>query len=137
MAGPELDGRTTLRDIGLGKMASRKKSFVGSVLKDRPHLLAEDRPTLVGLEIEGDAGAKSGSILYDLDGGTSNHGLGWVSSTTYSPALKKYIALGFLAGGPSRHGDRVRVIDFLGDSVKTAKVTSPHFFDPEGVRQNG
>ncbi|UWQ75817.1 sarcosine oxidase subunit alpha family protein [Leisingera sp. M658] len=137
VAGPELDGRTTLRDIGLDKMASRKKPFVGSVLKHRPHLLAEDRPTLVGLEIEGDAGVKSGSILYDLGGSTKNHGLGWVSSTTYSPALGKYIALGFLAKGPARHGDRIRVIDFLGDSTKTAKVTSPHFFDPEGTRQNG
>lgn len=137
VAGPELDGRTTLRDIGLAGMASSKKPFVGSVLCKRPHLLADDRPALVGLEIAGETGAKSGSILYDLDSATDNHGLGWVSSTTYSPALGKYIALGFLAGGSARHGGRIRVIDFLGDTDLTAKVTSPQFFDPEGHRQNG
>ncbi|WP_108816638.1 sarcosine oxidase subunit alpha family protein [Loktanella sp. Alg231-35] len=137
VAGPELDGRTTLHDIGLEGMASSKKPFVGSVLRNRPRLADKTRPTLVGLEIQGDTGAKSGSILYDMTGSTDNHGLGWVSSTTYSPALGKYIALGFLAEGRERHGQQVRVIDFLGTGTQTATVTSPHFFDPKGVRQNG
>ncbi|KLN61733.1 hypothetical protein WH96_05355 [Kiloniella spongiae] len=137
VAGPELDGRTTLRDIGLDGMASSKKPFIGSVLRNRAHLLAEDRPVLVGLEILGDTGAKSGALLYDLKGETTNHGLGWVSSTTYSPALGKYVALGFLANGKHRHGDMIRVINFLEGQDQLAKVTSPNFFDPKGVRQNG
>lgn len=137
VAGPELDGRTALFDIGLDGMASSKKPFVGSVLRNRPKLADKTRPTLVGLEIQGATGAKSGSILYELSGSTNNHGLGWVSSTTYSPALGKYIALGFLAEGRTRHGQEVRIIDFLGASTLTATVTSPHFFDPKGDRQNG
>ena len=30
VAGPELDGRTTAADLGLGRMVSSKKSFIGS-----------------------------------------------------------------------------------------------------------
>ena len=34
----ELDGRVTLEDAGFGKMASKTKPFIGSVLRQRPHL---------------------------------------------------------------------------------------------------
>src|SRR5690606_32039734 len=32
VAGSEIDGRTTLDDLGLGRMASRKKPYIGAVL---------------------------------------------------------------------------------------------------------
>lgn len=136
VAGPELDGRTTLADLCLEGFASKKKPYVGSVLKDRPLLQDPARPTLVGLEIEGSLGAKPGSLLFAAEGPMQGHGEGWVSSPTYSPALERNIALAFLKNGPQRKGESIRVVDFMSETTLTAKVVSHHFFDPEGARQN-
>ena len=137
IAGPEIDGRTTLRDLRLEKFASSKKPFVGSVLCNREELQNTERDTLVGLEIIGDVGAKPGMLLFARTGDAVGHGDGFVSSTTYSPALSKYIALGLLKNGSERQGETVRCIDFLSDQTLEARVVSHHFFDPEGARQNG
>jgi len=137
IAGPEIDGRATLRDMGLGRMASSSKPFVGSVLGQRPDLLHPDRHALVGLDIEGQIGAKPGAILFGPEGKTEGEGLGWVTSTTWSPALSRFIALGYVAGGPEMLGQTLRAVDFLGDCTVSARVVSPRFFDPDGARQNG
>ncbi|MCR9085890.1 MAG: sarcosine oxidase subunit alpha family protein [Rhodobacteraceae bacterium] len=137
VAGPELDGRTTLKDLGFEGLASSKKPFVGSVLRKRDVLEDPDRPVLVGLEIEGMSGAKAGALLFPAAGRTEGHGDGWVSSSTYSPALDRHIAMGLLKNGASRRGETVRVVDFVGNEVLTARVVANHFFDPEGERQNG
>ena len=136
VAGPELEGRTTLKDLGLEGFASSKKAFVGSVLRKRPVLEDPARPTLVGLEIVGNEGAKAGSILYADGADPTGHGDGWVSSVTYSPALGKNIALALLKNGKDRKGETVQVMNFVGDQKLTAKVVSHHFFDPKGERQN-
>ena len=47
-AGNELNGQTTAADIGLGKMMSKKKDFIGRVMAQRPALVAADRPCLAG-----------------------------------------------------------------------------------------
>ncbi|GIS89450.1 MAG: hypothetical protein CM1200mP18_21600 [Gammaproteobacteria bacterium] len=49
VTGAELDGRVTIEDAGLGRMASSKKSYIGSALRKRPELVREDRPRLVGI----------------------------------------------------------------------------------------
>ena len=49
VAGPELDGRTTARDLGLGRMLSTRKAFIGQTLMARPGLADPQRPALVGL----------------------------------------------------------------------------------------
>ncbi|KKC24782.1 sarcosine oxidase subunit alpha family protein [Sphingomonas sp. SRS2] len=137
VAGAEIEGRTTLKDLGLEGFASGKKPFIGSVLRKRALLDDPARPSLVGLEIVGDTGARAGSLLFAADGAVSGHGDGWVSSTTYSPALGRNIALALLSRGPERLGEKIRVVDFLGDQTLEATVVSPRFFDPEGHRQNG
>ncbi|MDX1653990.1 MAG: sarcosine oxidase subunit alpha family protein, partial [Candidatus Competibacteraceae bacterium] len=49
-AGPELDGRTTAADIGLGEMlAAQQKDFVGKLLAAREGMKDPARPRLVGL----------------------------------------------------------------------------------------
>ena len=50
VAGAELNGQTTARDLGLGKMLSTKKDFIGRVMAARPALTDPERPTLVGLQ---------------------------------------------------------------------------------------
>lgn len=137
VAGPELDGRTTMKDLRLEGLASSKKPFVGSILRKRAILEDPGRPILVGLEIEGGTGAKPGSLLYPEEGEVKGHGDGWISSTTYSPALGRHIAMGLLKNGASRTGETIRVVNFVGDETLQARVVSHHFFDPEGDRQNG
>ncbi|WP_081157714.1 sarcosine oxidase subunit alpha family protein [Ensifer aridi] len=137
IAGSEIDGRTTLKDLGLEGFASTKKQFVGSVLRKRPVLEDPSRPSLVGLEIIGDSSARAGSLLFAMNAPTKGHGEGWVSAVTYSPALKKNIALALLARGPQRFGETIQVVDFVGNETWQAKVVSHHFFDPEGHHQNG
>jgi sarcosine oxidase subunit alpha len=137
VAGPELDGRTTLEDLRLSGFASTKKPFVGSVLRHRPDLQARDRPTLVGLLIDGDTGARGGSLIFADGAECAGHGDGWITSTTYSPALCRHIAMGFVKDGPNRLGQRVQVVNPLENQRLTATLTSHHFFDPEGERQNG
>ncbi|MFK5977389.1 MAG: sarcosine oxidase subunit alpha family protein [Rhizobiaceae bacterium] len=136
VAGPELDGRTTLNDFGMDRFASRKKPFIGSVLRNRSLLVDASRPTLVGLEFDGSSGTLPGALIFEASGPTVGHGEGWVSSTTYSPALGKNIALAFLKNGPARMGDTMRAVDFVGGTSLSAKIVSHHFFDPEGERQN-
>ena len=50
VAGNELDGRTTARDLGLGRMMSTKKDYIGRVLAGRPVLSEPDRMRLVGFK---------------------------------------------------------------------------------------
>jgi glycine cleavage system aminomethyltransferase T len=53
VTGSEMDGRTTLDDMGMGKMASQIKPFWGDALRRARNLARKDRPTLVGLEAIG------------------------------------------------------------------------------------
>ena len=136
VAGPEIDGRTTLADMGLARMASTKKPFIGSALMQREALVDGKRPQLVGLEAaEGDRALRSGAILFE-PGRHQGHGIGFISSATYSPALGRHIAIGFVAGGRTREGELVDAVFPLRGEVTAVRVRSPHFVDPEGVRLN-
>ena len=44
VAGPELDGRTTATDLGLQKLLSSKKDFIGSKMMDREGLKDKTDP---------------------------------------------------------------------------------------------
>lgn len=138
VAGSEIDGRTTLDDIGLGKMASRKKPFVGAVLRHREALLDADRPQLVGLvPVEHGRKLRAGAILQPHGGPHCGHGLGHVTAPTYSPQLGHYVALALVAGGARRQGEVLDACHPLGSEVTAVRVTAPHFFDPQGERLHG
>ncbi len=136
VAGPELDGRTTLADLGLSRMGSTKKPFIGSALMGREGLQDTNRPQLVGLEpANGSASLRAGAILCET-GEHEGHGVGVVSSVTYSHELKTYIGLGLLSGGMKRQGDVVDAVFPLRGEVVPVRIRSPHFVDPEGERLN-
>lgn len=136
VAGPELDGRTTADDLGLGRMQSTKKPYVGNILKEREGLTTNTREQLVGLmPVEGAVALKAGFILFEGDGSPpKGHGLGHVTSVTFSPALGRHIALGLLSEGRAREGTLIRAVSPVDDMTVDVKVCSPHFFDPEGER---
>ena len=135
VGGPELDGRATLDDLGLGRMASARKPFIGGVLRKRSELQRSDRPQLVGLmPVTRGETFKGGSILCET-GQESGHGLGWVTSVTESPSLGHWIGLGMLRGGLAAWEGRELMADdpIRGRSTRV-KVVAPHFLDPEGAR---
>ena len=134
VAGPEIDGRTTLSDLGLERMASKKKPYLGGALMEREGLAEADRRRLVGLEPT-DRGTKlrAGAVLCQ-PGRHQGHGIGVVTSVTYSPALGGNIGIGLLAGGMSREGQVIDAVFPLLGEVVAVRVRSPHFVDPKGER---
>lgn len=138
VTGAELDGRVTIDDAGLGKMASTKKPFIGSALRQRPELLREDRPQLVGIfPKDRSQRFKGGSLLCDADTVTG-FGQGWVTGVTHSPALGHWIGIGYISGGAEAWKERPAV---AADPVRSGNVyveiVSPHMFDPTGERMHG
>jgi sarcosine oxidase subunit alpha len=136
VAGGELDGRTTMKDLALERFASSKKPFIGAVLRKRPALEDSTRSNLVGLAaIDPAATIKSGSLLFSENVPVAGHGEGHVTSNTFSPVLGTHIGLALLARGQARIGEVIRCIDLLGGTDVRCRVVSPCFVDPEGVRQ--
>jgi sarcosine oxidase subunit alpha len=136
VAGGELDGRTTPDDLGLGRMASTKKDFIGRHMLTRPDLQRTDREQLVGLvPVDGRTGLRGGSyLLSDPAAPLPADKQGWITSTCMSPNLGHPIALALLKGGRTRHGERLYAANPLENQLVEVRVTSPHFLDPEGAR---
>jgi heterotetrameric sarcosine oxidase alpha subunit len=138
VAGGELDGRTTLKDLALERFASVRKPFIGAVLRRRPVLEDPARPSLVGLQpVDPAKPIRPGALLFPEGGEIAGHGEGHVTSVTFSPAVGSHIGLALLARGQTRVGEMVRVVDLLAGETVPCRVTAPCFVDPEGVRQNG
>jgi sarcosine oxidase subunit alpha len=134
----EIHGRTTAFDIGLQGMVSGKKDCIGKTASQRPALTGEGREMLVGLRAAAETPITAGAHLFvpgdPLD---RAHAQGYVTSVGYSPTLGAWLGLGFLQGGRTRHGQRVRLVDRLRDIDVLAEVVNPVFFDPEGGRMRG
>ena len=138
VVGSEMDGRTTLDDVGAGKMASQLKPFWGDALRRSEHLQREDRPTLVGLEaVDAKEPPNNGAILFFSDDAIQGHGRGHITSTTYSKSVGKAIALGLLQGGTSRVGQIVIAASPVHGRQYQLKVVEPCFLDTEGNRYRG
>jgi methylglutamate dehydrogenase subunit C len=135
VAGLELDHRNTLDDLGLGRMASKEKAFVGRELRQRPLLQASDRWSLVGIEsLESDKPLRGGAILFSANDRIEGHGRGYITSVTWSTELEKFIALGLYQGGLKHAGEElVCAYPLRGEHVK-ARVVPPMFIDPTGER---
>ncbi len=140
MIGDETDGTVIPQDLGLNWAISKKKTdFLGKRAQERSHMTDPERWKLVGLE------TLDGSVLpdgaYAMGSGGNiyhqRHTFGRVTSTYYSPTLKRGIAMGLVQRGPERMGE---VIDFSTlekgkDRVK-ARIVDPVFYDKDGEKQN-
>jgi sarcosine oxidase subunit alpha len=135
VAGPELDGRVSAEDIGLGRMTARRKSCVGNTLRDRPGLQDPSRPRLVGLTpIDPKAPMKAGALLAEPGIEGADGLVGHVSSACYSPACERMIGLGFLRFGDERHGEVIEARDPLAGQIMAVQVGPSVFVDPDGSR---
>ena len=140
VAGGELDGRTTPDDLGLNKLISSKKEFIGRRLLEREGFMDPKRPKLVGLiPIDGQSRIRTGSILVENPNASlPMPKLGHVSSGAYlSPTLKHPISLGLITGGSNRIGETVWATSPLHGEVNEVKIVDPVFYDKQGERLNG
>ncbi len=135
VAGLELDRRNTLDDLGLGRMASKEKAYVGRELRDRPDLKDPQRWSLVGLEcLEPNSRLRGGAILFAGGDAITGHGRGYITSVTWSAELNKYVALALYKGGLANVGQEiVCAYPLKGENVR-ARIVSPVFIDPRGER---
>ena len=137
IVGQDTDGSVTPVDIGVGRMVSRRKDFLGKRSLAMENLVRDDRKQLVGLLTEDDQEVlpEGGQIVDDSSAPTPVPMLGHVTSSYYSVNLGRSIALGIVKGGRAREGDLVYVSLADGRSI-TARIASPSFYDPKGDRQN-
>ncbi|WP_029002814.1 sarcosine oxidase subunit alpha family protein [Azorhizobium doebereinerae] len=136
VSGNELNGQTTARDLGLGRMASTKKDFVGRVMAGRAGLIEPDRPILAGFRpVDPSKRLRAGAHFIAIGAeGTLENDEGYMSSTAFSPALGTWIGLGFIKHGPERWGQRVRAYDPVRGEDVEVEVCDPAFVDPKGER---
>jgi glycine cleavage system aminomethyltransferase T len=137
--GPELNGQTTARDLGLGKMMSRDKDYIGRVLAGRPALLEAARPILVGVKPVFPSDRLSTGAHFIPLGHPAwvEHDQGHLTSVAWSPSLGHDVGIGFLASGGDRLGQRIRAVDLLRGHDIECEIVSPIFIDPEGERSRG
>ncbi len=135
-AGNELNGQTTARDLGMGRMVSKKKDYIGNILSERAELNREDGLALVGFRPVNRAENLYAGAHFIARGREAvlENDEGWMSSVAHSPGLGHSIGLGFIKRGSERLGEVVIAADPLRGRETEVEIVSPHFVDPEGER---
>ena len=106
VAGNELNGQTTARDLGLGRMMSTKKDFIGRVMAgragpDRAGPAAPSSASSRSIRRSGCAPARISSASASRRRMENDEG--YMTSVAYSPTLGHWIGLGLLKHGPRAH----------------------------------
>jgi sarcosine oxidase subunit alpha len=137
--GTEIDGRTTADDLGLGRLMSRPKPFIGRALLDRPALTGGGRLQLVGLlacdgrtPIPPAAQIVDAGATEDPNGATPS--LGHVTAAIESPSLGHPVALALVRNGRARFGEDLVAFSPLTGERVAVTLTDPVFYDPQGAR---
>ena len=135
-AGNELNGQTTATDLGLGRMMSKKKDYIGRVMAERPALVAADRPCLAGFKtVERSRRLRAGAHFLPIGADArGENDQGYMTSVAHSPMLGHWIGLGFLTNAATRVGERVRAYDPVRNDDTEVEVCSSVFIDPKGER---
>ena len=136
--GQDTDGTVTPVDLGMERMVSKKKDFLGKRSLARTDMVAEGRRQFVGLLTTDpqEVLPEGAHIVEQVLPKPPMKTLGHVTSSYYSPTLERAIALAMLDNGRARVGEPVR-LPLEDGRVVTATVTNPVFFDPEGSRLHG
>ncbi|AZO57788.1 MULTISPECIES: sarcosine oxidase subunit alpha [unclassified Mesorhizobium] len=139
VAGPELSGTTTAADLGLGKMMSTKKDFIGRVMAGREALIAADRQVVVGIKPT-DKARRLRSGAHIIPKGQTpgpDNDQGYITSVCFSPISDQWIGLALVERGRERIGEIVRAHDPLRGEDYDVEICNPVFYDPDGGRQRG
>jgi sarcosine oxidase subunit alpha len=139
IVGQDTDGTVTPDDASLGwAVGKQKPDFVGKRSLVRPDMLKKDRKHLVGLltndpKLVLEEGAQ---IVVDPKQALPMTMLGHVTSSYWSEALGRSIAMALVSGGKDRVGETL-YMPMPDGSVHEATVSGMVFYDPEGTRLNG
>ena len=138
-AGNEINGQTTAQNLGLSRMISKKADSIGNILSEREGFNVSDTATLSGFKpVNYGQKIEAGSHLIALGKKPiMRDDEGWLSSVAFSPTLGHYIGLGFIENGSTRIGEKVLAVNLLQNKKTEVEIVSPHFLDPEGIRQRG
>ena len=138
IVGQDTDGSVTPHDLGMGGMVSTTKDFLGRRSLTRSHTAGPNRKQLVGLLTDEPATVlPEGAQITEVDAGavTPVPMLGHVTSSYFSPTLKRSIAMALVRNGHQRMGQKVQV-PLVEGRVVSATVASTVFYDPEGKRHH-
>ncbi len=138
IVGQDTDGSVTPHDLGMGGMVSTTKDFLGRRSLTRSHTAGPNRKQLVGLLTDEPATVlPEGAQITEVDAGavTPVPMLGHVTSSYFSPTLKRSIAMALVRNGHQRMGQKVQV-PLVDGRVVSATVASTVFYDPEGKRHH-
>jgi sarcosine oxidase subunit alpha len=137
VVGDETDGTVTPDDVGLGGLVSKKKrDFLGKRSLEQSFLKAPGRKQLVGLLPEDPQFVlpDGAHAVADVRPRPPMKTIGHVTSTYWSPTLKRSIAMAMIEDGRSLLG---QTLSFpLESGIARAKVIEPVFYDKSGERQN-
>ncbi|KRB48828.1 sarcosine oxidase subunit alpha [Phenylobacterium sp. Root700] len=137
IVGQETDGTVTPDDAGLSWAIGRTKAdYVGKRSLAREAMNAPDRKQLVGLYTQNPSVVieEGSQVVADARQQIPMRPIGHVSSSYMSATLGRSIALALVSGGRARMGQTLFVPTADGEVAVT--VTSPVFYDQEGVRVN-
>jgi sarcosine oxidase, subunit alpha len=133
--GTDTDGTTLPQDIGFARAMERKAAnFVGRRSLLRPASRDPERFQLVALSpVDGRTQLPVGAQIAAAPPPAKTEG--HVTSSYWSPELRRPVALAMLARGSQRLGEKLRV-HHLG-SIVDAEVVKAPFVDPDGERLHG
>jgi len=136
IVGQDTDGTMTPIDLQMNWIVSKKKyDFIGKRSLYRSDTMREDRKQLVGLVTDNpkEVLEEGAPIVSELNQNPIQM-LGHVTSSYFSPNLKKSIALAVIKGGKTMMGKKL-FIPMEGRNINIT-VTDPVFLDKENKRLN-
>ena len=138
-AGNEINGQTTAQNLGLSRMISKKADSIGNILSEREGFNGSNIAIMSGFKpVQHSQKLEAGSHLISAGKTpTMENDEGWLSSVAFSPTLGHYIGLGFIERGKTRIGEKVFAVNLLQNKTTEVEIVSPHFLDPEGIKQRG
>jgi len=137
IVGQDTDGSVTPNDLDMGGLVAKNKDFLGKRSLSRADTAKPGRKQFVGLQTEDprlvlEEGAQ---LLNQPSRAAVAPLVGHVTSSYFSPALDRSIALGLVEDGLARKGQVVVAALPDGGFAKT-RIVSPVFYDQEGARQH-
>ena len=136
IVGQDTDATMTPIDLQMDWIVSKKKyDFIGKRSLYRSDTIREDRKQLVGLLTDNpnEVLEEGAQIVSDINKSPVEM-LGHVTSSYYSPNLKKSIALGVVKGGKNMMGQKL-IIPMEKKNINVT-VADPVFLDKENKRLN-
>ncbi|MEQ8652531.1 MAG: sarcosine oxidase subunit alpha family protein [Kiloniellales bacterium] len=138
IVGQETDGSVNPLDLGMDWIVSKTKDFIGKRSLSRADMAKPDRKQLVGILTDAPAEVlPEGAQLVETPGEQRPLPmLGHVTSSYWSPAMERSIAMALIKGGRARMGQTLHA-PLKDGKIIACKVVEPVFYDKEGSRLRG